>query len=138
MLAFFHDKKCYNCFNFVPCILWDYIVLGLVLSQWRIEHEINNQCNFLTNSWEEYPVKRAREKHMLEAEESCQTVIFSSVSQERPSHEIPVKLSTLRILSVTFLLFTHTIYTLITHKSMKSHSERKTLDRFSTTDTPIF
>ena len=75
---------------------------------------------------------------MLEAEESCQTVIFSSVSQERPSHEIPVKLSTLRILSVTFLLFTHTIYTLITHKSMKSHSERKTLDRFSTTDTPIF
>ena len=125
MLTFFHDKKCYNCFNFVPCILWDYIVLGLILSQWRIEHEMKNQCNFLTNSWEEYPVKRAHEKHMLEAEESCQTVIFVSVSQERPSHEIPVKLSILRILSVTFLLFTHTIYTLITHKSMKGHSEKK-------------
>ena len=32
MLALFHDKKCCNCFNFVPCILWDFIVLGLVLS----------------------------------------------------------------------------------------------------------
>ena len=36
---------------------------------------------------------------------------------------------------MTFLPFTHTIYTLITHKSKRSHSERKTLDRFSTTHT---
>ena len=35
-------------------------------------------------------------------------------------------------LSVPFLPFTHTIYTLITHKSMRGHSERKALDRFST------
>ena len=40
-------------------------------------------------------------------------------------------------LSVTFLPFTHTIYTLITHKSMRDHLERKTIDRFSTTHTPI-
>ena len=32
MLALFHVKKCCNCFDFVPCILWDFIVLGLVLS----------------------------------------------------------------------------------------------------------
>ena len=32
ILALFHDKKCCICFNFVPCILWDFIVLGLVLS----------------------------------------------------------------------------------------------------------
>ena len=41
-------------------------------------------------------------------------------------------------LSVTFLPFTYTIYTIITHKSMRGHSERKTLDRFFTTHTPIF
>ena len=41
-------------------------------------------------------------------------------------------------LSVTSLPFTHTIYTLITHKCMKGYSKRKPLDRFSTTHTPIF
>ena len=40
MLTLFHNKKCCNFFNFVPCILWDLIVLGLVLSWLRIEHEI--------------------------------------------------------------------------------------------------
>ena len=41
-------------------------------------------------------------------------------------------------LSMTFLPFTHTIYTLISHKSMRGHSKRKTLDRFSTTHTHPF
>ena len=75
---------------------------------------------------------------MLEGEESCQTVSFTSVLREGPTREIAVKLSTWRILSVTFLLFTHTIYTLITHKNMRDYSKRKTLDIFSTTHTPIF
>ena len=70
---------------------------------------------------------------MLEVEKSCQAVSFASVSQEGPTCEKPAKLSTWRILSVTFLPFTHTIYTLITHKSIGDHSERKTLDRFFTT-----
>ena len=43
MLALFRDKKCCNCFNFVSCILWDFIVLGLVLGWWRIEHELKNK-----------------------------------------------------------------------------------------------
>ena len=61
-------------------------------------------------------MKRAREKHMLEAEESCQTVDFTSVSQVRSSREILAKSSAWRILSVTFLPFTHTIYIFISTK----------------------
>ena len=38
---------------------------------------------------------------------------------------------------MTFLPFTHTIYTLITHKSKRDHSQRKTLNRFSTTHTHL-
>ena len=41
-------------------------------------------------------------------------------------------------LSITFLPFTHTIYTLITHKCKRGYSKRKILDRFFTTHTPIF
>ena len=99
---------------------------------------MKNRCNFVTNLREKYPTKKAREKHMLEAEESCQAVNFLNVSQVRPSHKILAKRFAQRILSVTFLPFTHTIYTLITYKSMRDHSKRKTLDRFSTTHTPIF
>ena len=78
-------------------------------------------------------MKESCEKHILEAEESCQVVSFASVSREGPTREILMKLSAWRILSMTFLPFIHTIYTLITHKSMGGHSERKNLDRFFTT-----
>ena len=54
---------------------------------------------------------------MLEAEESNARLYFASTSRDRPSREVPVKFSTWKILSVTFLSFTHTIYTHITHKS---------------------
>ena len=36
MLALFYDKKCCNCINLFSCILWDLIVIGLVLSWWRL------------------------------------------------------------------------------------------------------
>ena len=39
---------------------------------------------------------------------------------------------------MTFLPFTHTIYTLIAHKCKGGYSKRKILDRFSITHTPIF
>ena len=74
----------------------------------------------------------------LEAEESCQAVVFTSVSRVRPSHETIAKHSAWRIFMCEFLTFTHTIYTLITHKCKWDHSERKILDGFSTTHTPIF
>ena len=78
------------------------------------------------------------EKHMLEVEKSCQAVSFANDLWEGPTREVPSKLSTWRILSVTFLPFTHTIYTLITHKSKKGYSERKTLIAFLQHNTPIF
>ena len=60
MLTLFHDKKCCNCFNFVRYILWDFIVLGLVLSWWRIEHVLDEQVDFVRS----LPVKKPREKHV--------------------------------------------------------------------------
>ena len=76
---------------------------------------------------------------MPEAEESCQTVDFAGVLWVRSSREILAKCSAWRIFNCDFLtLHPYYIYTLITHKSIRGHSERKTLDRFSTTHTPIF
>ena len=66
---------------------------------------------------------------MLEAKKSSARLYFSSASRDSPSREVPVKLSAWRILSVTFLPFTHTIYTIITHKSKGGYLER-TLDGF--------
>ena len=40
------------------------------------------------------PTKRAREKHMLEVKESSARLYFVSTSRDRPSCEVPVKLST--------------------------------------------
>ena len=33
-------KKCCNCINLFLCILWDFVVLDLVLTWWRIKHEM--------------------------------------------------------------------------------------------------
>ena len=74
--------------------------------------------------------KRPREKHMLEAEELSAKLYFARTSRDRPSHEVPTKLFTQRILSVIFLSFTHTIYTLITHKIKKEAIQNKTLEKF--------
>ena len=128
MLVLFHDRKCCNCINFFPCILWDFIVLNLVLSWWRIKHEMKISAI----SWLAYKkfarkvlAKRAREKHMLEAKESSVRLHFVSTSWDKPSREVPTKHSAWRILSMTFLSFTDTIYTLITHKSKRSYLEKK-------------
>ena len=139
MLSLFHDKKCCNCFNFVHCILWDFIVLGLVLSWWRIEHEIKNQCSFVISSWEGFSWKGHIRSTCWKLKSHASLKDFASVSRVRPSHEIPAKFFAWRIFKCDFLtLHPYYIYTLIIHKSMKSHSERKTLDRFFTTHTPIF
>ena len=74
----------------------------------------------------------------LETEKSCQAVVFVSVSRVRPSRETIANILPGGFLCVTSLPFIHIIYTLITHKCKWGHSERKTLDRFSTTHTPIF
>ena len=96
MLTLFHDKKCCNCINFVRYILWDFIVLGLVLSWWRIEYEMKISA-VLQLACKKFArkvlVKRACEKHMLEAEESSARLYFVSTSWDRPSHEVLAKLS---------------------------------------------
>ena len=75
---------------------------------------------------------------MLEAEEPSVRLYFSSTSRDRTSREVLMKLSALRILSATFLPFTYTIYTFITHKSKEMLFREKTLDRFLQHNTPIF
>ena len=62
---------------------------------------------------------------MLETKELNVKLYFANTLRDRPSHEVLAKLSAYRILSVTFLSFTYTIYTLITHKSKGDNSERK-------------
>ena len=64
---------------------------------------MKNQYNFVTNLREEYLVKTTCEKYMLEAEKSCQTVDFASVSWVRPSREIVAKHSAWRIFKCDFL-----------------------------------
>ena len=83
-------------------------------------------------------MKRPHEKHMLEVEESSVRLYFVSTSQDRPSCKVPAKLFAWRILSVTFLSFTHTIYTLISHKSKRGYSERKPSISFYNTTHPSF
>ena len=70
---------------------------------------------------------------MLKTKESSVRLHFASALQDRPSREVPTKHSSQMIFSVTFLPFTHTIYTLITRKSKRGYLERKTLNKFSTT-----
>ena len=76
-------------------------------------------------------------KHMLETEELRARLHFVRTLQDKPSREVPVKLSAWRILSVTFLPFTHTICTLITHKSKRGYIQREN-PRYPQYNTPIF
>ena len=82
--------------------------------------------------------KRPRKKHMLEVEESSVRLYFTSTSRDRPSHEVHAKLFAWKILSVTFLPFTHTMYTLITYKNKGSYLERKSQIGFYNTTHPHF
>ena len=67
MLVLFHDKKCRNCINFVTCILlWDFIVLGLVLSWWKIKHEMKISA-FSRLARKKFASKGFRKKATLEA-----------------------------------------------------------------------
>ena len=136
MLALFHDKKCCNCFNFVACILWDFIILSLVLSWWRLKLKWRS-VHFARNSREGFLRKGHVRSTWLKAEESCQDVNFASISRVSLPMRYPWDFLFGGFLSVTFLPFTHTIYTLITHKLKGGHSERKTLDRFSTIHTHL-
>ena len=63
MLVLFHDKKCCNCFYFVPCILWDFIVFGLVLRLVKTQAYMKNQW-ISRKAHEKLSRERAHEEHM--------------------------------------------------------------------------
>ena len=117
MLALFHDKKCCNCSNFVPCILWDFIVLGLVLSWWRLKLKWR-----ISGFREKLSRERACEEHMTGSWRVMPGCRF---------HECLIGKAFPRDSRETFCLEDFFVW-------IPYPSERKTLDRFSTTHTPIF
>ena len=140
MFALFHDKKCCNFFNLFPCILWDFIVLGLVLSWWRIKLNWRS-VHFTTISREvreKVSHKKACENHMTgswRVVPGCQFCkYFAGKAFPRDTCEIICLEDFSMWLSYPF---THTIYTLITHKCKRCYLERKTLNRFFTTHTHL-
>ena len=75
------------------------------------------------------PAKKACEKHMTRSWRVVPGYQFHEyfVGKAFPwdIREIPARLSTWRIFYVTFLPFTHIIYTIITHKSIKEAIQRE-------------
>ena len=134
MLALFHDKKFCNCFNLFSCILWDFIVVSLVLSWWRLN---------LKRRISGFHEKQTHERAMWEAHAGSWRVMpgcrFREYLADKAFSQGSRKTFCLEdFFSMTFLPFTLIIYTFITFKCEGGHSERKTLDRFSITHTPIF
>ena len=124
MLALFHDKKCCNCINLFPCILWDLFVSGLALSWWRLLKTVKfATCLRLTYEWTTH--KRSHKKHMLEVEEWSAKLYFASYFATWLTRKWPAKLSVWMILSMTLIPFTHTICTLISHKIIRRIFKRK-------------
>ena len=78
----FHYKKCCNCFNFSPCILWDFIVLGIVLSWWRIEHVLDEQVDFMSVSREAY-LRKSRMRSTCWKLKSRARLSVSQVSRKK-------------------------------------------------------
>ena len=83
MLALFHDKKCCNCINLFPCILWDLFVKSLVLSWWRLLKtekiaQDSKVCDLLTtDSWVDNLWKVTWEAHTRSWRVKCQTIFAS-------------------------------------------------------------
>ena len=92
MLALFRDKKCCNCFNFVPCIFVGFYCIGFGIRLVKNRAWIEEQLDFTKSSWEANP----RKSHASLED-------FASISWVRHSCEIPAKLSTLRIFKCDFL-----------------------------------
>ena len=139
MLALFHNKKCYNCINLFSCILWDFIVLGLVLSWWRIKHAKKVNA-VLRLPREKLASKGTHEKATWEAHSEswrvkCQAAFREYLTRKailRGTHET----FCLEDFKCDFLTFTHTIYTLITHKSKRDYSKKNPRE-VSTTHPPF-
>ena len=123
MLAYSITKNCCNYINLFPCILWDFILLALVLSWWRLLKELISQHG----SQVVQPTNVTWGAHAG----SWRVSEFRDSSRElAKSRDDPRNALTVRILSMTLILFTHIIYTLISHKIKKRLFIWKTLERF--------
>ena len=129
IVGLFHDKKYCNCINLFPCIFVRFICNGFSIKWWSFDQD----------SW------RSHEKHMQEGEQLSQVPTQYSLSKkvtcDLDSWLAPVASdpwsSHVLLKIVTFrILFTPTIYTLITHRNGKEAIERKTLRKVSTTHPP--
>ena len=141
MLDFFSDKECCNCIKLFLCILWDSIVLGLVLSWWRIKHEMKISAvsrlarKFLRKGSRG---KATREVHVGSWSVKCRATFREHFVRYAISRSTRETLC-LKDFKCDFLTpHPYYIYPHYPQKYMRGHSERKTLNRFSTTHTPIF
>ena len=118
VLTLFYDKKCCNYINLFPCILWDLFIMSLVLSWWKLLKKLISQLG----SQVVQLAKVTWEAHA----ESWRVNEFRDSSCNLANSRDDLRNALIAgILSVTFLSFTHTIYTLITHKSERRLSNRK-------------
>ena len=128
MLALFHDKKCCNCINLFPCILWDLFVMGLVLSWWRLLKKLISWLSSLVVQ----PMKVTWEAHAgsWRVSEFCNSSRNLTKSRDDLQNALIAG-----ILSVTLIPFTHTLYTLITHKIVRRLFREKPYRGFYNTPT---
>ena len=112
ILALFHDRKCFNFINLFPCILWDLIIMGLVLSGEDLPKKLISRLG----SRLVQPSKVTWGAHAR----SWRVSVFRDLANLRVD---PQNALTVEIFSVTFIPFTQTIYTFITHKSQGVYSE---------------
>ena len=128
MLALFHDKKCCNCINLFPCILWDLFVMGLVLSWWRLLKKLISWLSSLVVQ----PMKVTWEAHAgsWRVSEFCNSSRNLTKSRDDLQNALIAG-----ILSVTLIPFTHTLYTLIIHKIVRRLFREKPYRGFYNTPT---
>ena len=116
-VCFISWQKCFNFINLFSCILWDLIIMGLVLSS----KDLLKTLEFTTNS-----SYNTREGHMRSTCRKLKSQCISWVA-----HDLAKSWSELQNAQTTgicvwlFLSFTHTIYTLTTHKIVNEPSYRK-------------
>ena len=128
MLALFHDKKCCNFINLFPSILWDLFVMSLVLS-W------SNLLKKLISQLGSQVVQPAKVTWGAQVG-SWRVNVFRNLSRDLAnSWDDPRNALTVEILSVTLIPFTHTIYTIITHKIVRRLYKRKPKRGFYNTPT---
>ena len=117
MLILSHDKKYCNFINLFPYILWELIVMGLVLSWWRLlKNLISRHGSWLAQDYNTR--EKPCEEHMRK---------FNNQYVLQVTHDLanPQDTLTSRILSMTVIPFIHNIYTLISHKIKGSLFKKK-------------